>query len=164
MRAYFTAIILTLGAVPPILASEIKAERAPPGKALATVPVTVQEAAVLTDTERGAREARLAIAQGKDQIFERGMPGPPLPEEQMRKMRLSYVVRERVMKNNGIELVGGGGGCDPGVVMSAIDYQKGFESVMDPHLRRKLGSDYRQRIQDEYLVEFAAARKAAGLP
>lgn len=109
-------------------------------------------------TKRAERDALIAIALGMNRLYSYGGGGAPQPQEQLEQMWFEMEVSQRVMKTHGIVYEPRGAGCDPRDAASEYNYTKTFDAVMDAHLRRKLGPDYRKRIDDKIQAELAVAR------
>lgn len=109
-------------------------------------------------TKRGERDARIAIAQGAERLYQYNGGGAPRPQEELEKERFELTVRQRVMKARGIAYEPSGAGCDPRDAASAYNYTMAFNAVMDAHLQQKLGPDYRRRIAAQIQAELAVAR------
>lgn len=109
--------------------------------------------------QMGEQAARVAIAQGKDQILYSVGGGPPSPLE-VEPLRLRAEIPVQVMKRHGIEAIRKESGCDMRAARWQGAYALAFEAVMEPHLKKKRGDNYREAIDQEIAVQLAKALAA----
>ncbi|UOD29874.1 hypothetical protein INH39_31655 [Massilia violaceinigra] len=126
-------------------------------------PAAAQSAADPEVTKRaaqGERDARIAIAQGKDRLQLSAGGGPPPRPEEVEPMRLHAEIPVQVMKKHGIEAVVSSSGCDMQTAHWQAAYATAYNAVMDAHLRKKRGADYRKAIDAEIAAQLSEALAA----
>lgn len=115
---------------------------------------------VIKRAREGERDARIAIAQGKDRLQYSVGGGPPPRPEEVEPMRLHAEIPVQVMKKHGIEAVIQSSGCDMQTARWQEAYATAYNAVMDAHLRKQRGPDYRKAIDAEIAAELQKALAA----
>ncbi|NHZ90448.1 hypothetical protein F2P45_15680 [Massilia sp. CCM 8733] len=115
---------------------------------------------VVKRAREGERDARIAIAQGKDRLQLSVGGGPPPRPEEVEPLRLHAEIPVQVMKKHGIEAVISAGGCDMQAARWQAAYSTAYNAVMDAHLRKKRGADYRKAIDAEIAAQLSEALAA----
>lgn len=126
-------------------------------------PAASQSAAdpeVIKRAGEGERDARIAIAQGKDRLQYSVGGGPPPRPEEVEPMRLRAEIPVQVMKKHGIEAVIHSSGCDMQAARWQEAYATAYNAVMDAHLRKQRGPDYRKAIDADIAAELQKALAA----
>ncbi|NHZ42831.1 hypothetical protein [Massilia aquatica] len=156
MRLFFAIVALSAASGLATLAwSADKARQATPAAGQSAPDPEVTKRA-----GEGERDARMAIAQGKDRLQLSAGGGPPPRPEEVEPMRLHAEIPVQVMKKHGIEAVVSSTGCDMQAASRQAAYATAYNAVMDAHLRKKRGPDYRKDIDAEIAAQLSTALAA----
>lgn len=159
MRLFLAIIALSTAPWLALPASAAERSAAPKPAVIQETGQVIGEPGTMSETERGQRDARIRIAEGKVELISY-LGGGLMSQDYVDDMSFDFEVSQRVMQSFGIGFEWRRSGCDPDQANSAKQYYSAFNAVMDAHLQQTLGTDYRAGIDAVIATELAVARKA----